>query len=353
MDIDALLAQVVAHHAPDLHLKVGQPPVIRLPSGDMFVTDKMGPLTESALRDVAQKVAGPDKYALFQKQKEVDFSYGSNSSGRFRVNLYLDKEGIAMAFRSIPEKAPTLEEMGLPSIFADFVMKPRGLVLVTGPTGSGKSTTLAAMINHVNEHRKCHIITIEDPIEFVHEPKSALITQREVFAHTDSFATAIRSSLRQDPDVILVGEMRDLETIAAAITLAETGHLVLSTLHTSDAPQTVDRMIDVFPAYQQQQIRAELSSSLLAVVAQTLVPRMDGQGRVPAFEIMVVNDAIRNCIKESNTHQIYSMMQIGKSEGMRTLDDSLAQLVGQGVIFRDSALAKVHDVEAFNRTCKL
>ena len=292
MDINAILKQVVDHHAPDLHLKVGRPPIIRQPNGELFITEQMAPATEEEIVEVAKLVAGPERFKLFEEQKEVDFSYGAPNLGRFRVNLYLDKEGTALAFRAIPDQVPSLEQMGLPGLFGEFVMKPRGLVLVTGPTGSGKSTTLAAMIDHVNTQRKCHIITIEDPIEFVHASKNALITQREVNSHTDSFSTAIRSSLRQDPDVILVGEMRDLETIAAAITLAETGHLVLSTLHTTDAAQTVDRMIDVFPAYQQQQIRAQLSVALLGVISQTLVPRADGKGRAAAFEIMLMNDAL-------------------------------------------------------------
>ncbi|MBT7484231.1 PilT/PilU family type 4a pilus ATPase, partial [Candidatus Peregrinibacteria bacterium] len=279
----------------------------------------------------------------------VDFSYGAPDVGRFRVNLYQDKEGMALAFRSIPSEPPSLEQMGLPQIFGDFVMKSRGLVLVTGPTGSGKSTTLAAMIDYANINRKAHIITIEDPIEFIHNSKNALITQREVNSHTNSFSTAIRSALRQDPDIVLVGEMRDLETIAAAITLAETGHLVLSTLHTTDAAQTVDRMIDVFPAYQQEQIRAQLSVGLLGVISQTLVPRIDGEGRAAAFEVMIMNDAMRNCVKEGQTHQIYSMLQIGKSEGMQTLDDSLADLVANGTVSPEAAMAKAHDVEAFKQ----
>ena len=349
MDIDAILKQVMDHHAPDLHLQVGRAPIIRMPNGELFFTDQMQPLTQEDMMAIAQKVSGPDKYKLFEQVKEVDFSYGS-PMGRFRVNLYQDKEGIALAFRSIPAEVPTMQQLGLPKLFGDFVMKPHGLVLVTGPTGSGKSTTLAAMVNHVNENKKGHILTIEDPIEFVHTSKNALVTQREVNSHTDSFENAIRAALRQDPDVILVGEMRDLETIAAAVTLAETGHLVLSTLHTTDAAQTVDRIIDVFPSYQQQQIRAQLSAALIAVVSQALVPRADGKGRIPAFEIMVMNDAIRNCVKEGTTHQIYSMIQIGRAEGMQTLDDSLAALWARDLIPEACALGKAHDVDAMKRS---
>ncbi len=349
MDIDLILKQVVESHAPDLHLKVGSPPVIRQSNGELFSTDKMPALTEEEILAIAQKVAGEKKFLIFQEHKEVDFSYGSPNVGRFRVNLYQEKEGTALAFRSIPSSPPSLESMGLPPIFGEFAMKPRGLILVTGPTGSGKSTTLASMIDYANTNRKCHIITVEDPIEFIHTSKNALITQREVNSHTDSFSTAIRSALRQDPDVVLVGEMRDLETIAAAITLAETGHLVLSTLHTTDAAQTVDRMIDVFPAYQQEQIRAQLSVGLLGVISQTLVPRADGKGRAAAFEILVMNDAMRNCVKEGQTHQIYSMLQIGKSEGMQTLDDSLADLVANGTVTPEAAMAKAHDIEAFKQ----
>jgi twitching motility protein PilT len=349
MDINAILQQVADHHAPDLHLKVGRSPVIRMPNGDLFFSDQSASLSEEEMTVIAQQVAGPDKFKLFEMQKEVDFSYGA-SMGRFRVNLYKDKEGTAMAFRSIPAEVPTLESLGLPALFGELVMKSHGLVLVTGPTGSGKSTTLAAMLNHVNENRKGHILTIEDPIEFIHSSKNSLITQREVNSHTDSFARAIRSSLRQDPDVVLVGEMRDLETIAAAITLAETGHLVLSTLHTTDAAQTVDRVVDVFPSHQQQQIRAQLSLALVGVVSQTLVPRKDGQGRMAAFEIMLGNTAIRNCIKEGTTHQIYSMLQIGRSEGMQTLDDSLAALVAHDLVVESDALGKVHDADAFRRS---
>ena len=257
----------------------------------------------------------------------------------------MEVDGTAIAFRSIPEEIPTMDGMGLPPILKSFTTKMKGLVVVTGPTGSGKSTTLAAMVNEINMSRRAHIITVEDPIEFVHHSKLALITQREVGQHTQSFPDAIRSAMRQDPDVILVGEMRDLETISSAITLAETGHLVLATLHTQDAAQTVDRMIDVFPPHQQAQVRTQLSTTLLGVASQRLIPKADQSGRVLALEVLVRNDAITNCIKEGNTHQIYSMMQIGKEDGMVTLDASLANLFKRGLISESDMLIRAHDVE--------
>lgn len=281
--------------------------------------------------------------AKYREKREVDTSYAVMGMGRFRVNAFIDSDGPAVAFRSIPSEVPTLFHLGLPEILKRFTQKSKGLVVVTGPTGCGKSTTLAAMVHEINQSRRVHIITIEDPIEFVHSPKLALITQREVGTHTRSFPDAMRSALREDPDVILVGEMRDLETISAAITLAETGHLVLATLHTQDAPQTIDRMIDSFPSHQQEQVRTQLSTTLLGVVAQRLIPRVDGGGRILALEILVRNDAITNCIKEGNTHQIYSMMQIGKEDGMITLDSSLAELFRNGLISEQDMLLRAQD----------
>lgn len=345
MDINAYLKTVADSQSPDLHLKVGRVPIVRLSDGNLYEMENAETVTAELMDDVAKTILSEGKYEQFKANQEVDGSYAVMGVGRFRVNVYVEADGPAIAFRSIPHEIPSLEGMGFPEVIKNFTKMSRGLVVVTGPTGSGKSTTLAAMVNEINSSRRAHIITIEDPIEFVHASKNALVTQREVGLHTESFPAAIRSALRQDPDVILVGEMRDLETIAAAITLAETGHLVLGTLHTQDAPQTVDRMIDVFPPHQQQQIRAQLSTTLLGVVAQNLVPRVDGKGRIAALEVLVRNDAITNCIKEGNTHQIYSMMQIGKEDGMQTLDMALAALFSQGLISEQDMMAKAHDPE--------
>lgn len=345
MDLSEILKKVAENNAPDLHLHVGMAPVVRLPNGDLYPLEGLAPLTEAQILAIGEKIAGPTKFQVFKEHKEVDFSYGIKDVGRFRVNFYLEKNGPAVAFRVIHDQIPSLAQLGFPEVLNTLALKPRGLVLVTGPTGSGKSTTIASLIDLVNSTRRCHILTIEDPIEYVHYTKKSVITQREVSQHTESFLSAIRSSLRQDPDVILVGEMRDLEAISAAITLAETGHLVFSTLHTVDVAQTVDRIIDVFPGNQQQQVRAQLASSLQGVVSQTLIPKCDGNGRVAAYEIMLVNEAISNCIKEGNTAQIYSMIQIGKEKGMITLDESLSELCMKGLISEKSAIGKARDPE--------
>lgn len=349
MDLRQLLEQVVLHHSSDLHMKVGLPPVVRLVNGDLYPVEGLPSFSVKDILEMARTITSSEKFSIFEEKNEVDFSYGLPHLGRFRVNFYMEKDGPAIAFRVIPDQIPSADALLLPAVVHTLAMKPRGLVLVTGPTGSGKSTTLASMIDFINHNRRCHILTIEDPIEFVFEPVKAFITQREIDYHTKSFATAMRSAFRQDPDVIMVGEMRDLETISAAVTLAESGHLVLSTLHTTDAPQTIDRVIDVFPSHQQQQIRMQLSLSLQGVISQTIIPRSDGKGRVVAFEIMISNDAVRNCIKEANVHQIYSMMQIGRAGGMQTLDDALNILYKKGLITRESALSKAHDAEFLNR----
>lgn len=345
MDINNYLKEVVNSHSPDLHLKVGRVPIVRLSNGDLYEMQNAEILTETVMESVLKSVLPEEKFKELEAGMEVDSSYAVLGAGRFRVNAYQETDGAAIAFRSIPEAIPTMDGLGLPDVLKNFTGKSKGLVVVTGPTGSGKSTTLASMVNEINHTRRCHIITVEDPIEFVHQSKLALVTQREVGQHTKSFPNAIRSAMRQDPDVILVGEMRDLETISAAITLAETGHLVLATLHTQDAAQTVDRMIDVFPPHQQSQVRTQLSTSLIGVVAQRLIPKADQSGRVMALEIMVRNDAITNCIKEGNTHQIYSMMQIGKEDGMLTLDASLASLFKRGLISEEDMLSRAHDPE--------
>lgn len=348
MDINLYLKQVAESKSPDLHLKVGRVPVVRLTDGQLYDMQNSEVLTKESMEAVIKQILGDKKYVIYKEKQEVDGSYAADGVGRFRVNVFTEIDGPAIALRSIPEIIPTLSGLGYPEILRDFTKKNRGLIVVTGPTGSGKSTTLAAMVNEINCTRRAHILTIEDPIEFIHKSNKSLISQREVGMHTDSFPAAIKSALREDPNVILIGEMRDLETIAAAITLAETGHLVLATLHTQDAALTVDRMIDVFPPTQQQQIRAQLSTTLLGIVAQTLIPRKDGNGRVVAFEILVRNDAITNCIKEGTTHQIYSMMQIGKADGMMTLDTSLATLLKEGVITEEFAKAKAHDPDLVN-----
>lgn len=319
--------------------------MVRMPNGEIYEMQDAETMTSKTIEEVIAQILTEEKMVLFRDRKEVDTSFAIMGAGRFRVNVYWDMDGPAAAFRNIPSQIPSLQSLGLPATLKGFTQKSKGLVVVTGPTGSGKSTTLAAMLDEINSTRRVHILTVEDPIEFVHTAKMALITQREVGAHTHSFPDAIRAALREDPDVILVGEMRDLETISAAITLAETGHLVLATLHTQDAPQTIDRMIDIFPPSQQSQIRTQLSTTLLGVVAQRLIPRIDNQGRVLALEILVRNDAVTNCIKEGNTHQIYSMMQIGREDGMLTLDNSLADLFKAGYIAQEDMLLRAHDPE--------
>ncbi|MBU0578125.1 type IV pilus twitching motility protein PilT [Patescibacteria group bacterium] len=344
IDLKNIMQIVTEEGSPDLHLQVGQPPVIRLRNGDLSSLD-MPAISKEDVEAVIEEVLTSKQKESYKAKHQVDFSYSIPNLSRFRVNVFDERNGPSVAFRSISESIPTFEELGLNDTVRSLAMQPHGLVLVTGQTGMGKSTTLASIVDYINENKKSHIITIEDPIEFVYQKKQALITQRELNVHTHSFADAIKGALRQDPNVVMVGEMRDLETIAAAITLAETGHLVLSTLHTSDAAQTVDRIIDVFPPYQQQQIRAQLSVCLRGVISQVLVPRADNQGRVAAREIMLVNDAIKNCISKGETHQIYSIMQIGAGEGMVLIDNALGDLCKAGVITPEEALSKASDPE--------
>ncbi len=346
MDIREILMQVKEHNAPDVHLKVGQPPIVRLPEGDIYISDKIAHLTETDIQAIVNAITPAEKRKVFDEDFEVDFSFTLDGAGRFRVNLYKDKEGTALAIRSIPDTLPDGVQFGVPEVVMNLSNLPRGLVLITGPTGSGKSTTLSIIIDKINRERKAHIITIEDPIEFVHTSKASIVTQRELGTHTKSFPNAIRSSLRQNPDVVMVGEMRDLETIMAALTLAETGHLVFSTLHTQDAPQTINRIVDCFPQMQKQQIMAQLALTLKGVVSQTLLPRKDGKGRVCAYEVLITNDGVSSCIKDGKTHQLYSMMQIGKDQGMRLLDDDLARLVEEKIIDKQIAFAKARDIES-------
>lgn len=350
MDFKALIQEVIAGGYSDLHLHVGQHPIVRLKTGDIGALDKYPALTREEVDTVITTITNEQQKKKFDEEYEYDFSYHAGDASRFRVNIYQERHGPAVAFRAISQTIPTLESLGMGPAVKQLLHAPHGLILVTGPTGSGKSTTLASMIDYINANRSAHIITIEDPIEYVYENKNCLITQRELNVHTHSFTNSIKSALRQDPNVVMVGEMRDLETIAAAMTLAETGHLVLSTLHTTDAAQTVDRVVDVFPAYQQQQIRTQLSNTIRAVISQQLVPRADGQGRIAAREIMISNDGIRNCINKAQVHQIYSMIQIGASEGMILMDQSLENLVNQGFITKEEALSKASDIETLSAT---
>lgn len=345
MEINEILKESVKKGASDVHIGVGTPPMFRI--GGELVSFGDAKLTKEDTRKLVYSMLTSDQAKVFEEEYELDFSYGIPEA-RFRVNVYLDIGGIASALRIIPATIPTMEEIGMPEAAYKFARLPRGLVLVTGPTGSGKSTSLAAMIDLINSERNCHIITIEDPIEFIYQRKKAVINQRELTIHTKSFAHALKHALREDPDVLLVGEMRDLETIAAAITLAETGHLVFSTLHTIDTAQTVDRIIDVFPPYQQQQIRAQLSMALEGVISQQLLARVGG-GRVAAREIMIVNSAISNLIREGKAHQIYGVIQTSTSIGMRTMEQNLKELYEKGLISYEEAISKSSNPDELRR----
>jgi len=342
MIIEDLLKELVESRGSDLHISSGLPPVKRVDG--KLERMEYPPLTSEQVEQLLFPMMSNDQRRRLEQDWELDFSYGIKGMGRFRVNFYKDKGSYAAAFRTITSEAPTLENMNMPPIVTEVAQKPRGLVLVTGPTGSGKSTTLAAMIDYINRTRAEHILTIEDPIEFVHKSKMSVIHQRELGMDTRSFANALKSALREDPDIILVGEMRDHETIALALTAAETGHLVFGTLHTSSASQTIDRIIDVFPQGQQQQIRVQLANSLVAVFAQTLLPKQlpDGtsKGRVMAQEIMIVTPAIANLIRESKAAQIYSTIQTSSESGMQTLEAALANLVNEGLVTVENAMAK-------------
>jgi twitching motility protein PilT len=335
--IDELLREALQQGASDLHLSAGEPPALRV-HGDLVRT-KRPALGADAVGELVCSIMSPKQREQFEREHEVDFSCELAGNGRFRVNVFVHSRGPGAVLRAIPTKVPSLDSLELPPVLKELCTRERGLILVTGPTGSGKSTTLAAMVDAINETWDGHILTVEDPIEFVHQPKRCFVNQREVGPHTGSFANALRSALREDPDVILIGEMRDLETIALALTAAETGHLVFGTLHTSSAPKTVDRIIDVFPAGQQAQIRTMLAESLEAVVAQTLLKKKGG-GRVAACEILVGAPAVRNLIREGKLHQIPSMMQTGQRLGMQPLDMAIADLVKRGLIERSEAPAR-------------
>ena len=345
VDIAQLLAFAVKNNASDLHLSSGVPPMIRV-DGDMKRIN-MPALSHKEVHSMVYDIMNDKQRKSYEEFFETDFSFEIPKLARFRVNAFNQNRGAGAVFRTIPSKILTLEELNCPRVFGELALKPRGLVLVTGPTGSGKSTTLAAMVNHLNESEYGHILTVEDPIEFVHESKKCLVNQREVFTQTHSFANALRSALREDPDAILVGELRDLETIRLAMTAAETGHLVFGTLHTSSAAKTIDRIIDVFPGEEKDMVRAMLSESLVAVISQTLCKTRDGNGRVAAHEIMLGSPAIRNLIREAKVAQMYSIIQTGQAQGMQTLDQCLADLVRRGQITPAEARSKARSPENF------
>jgi twitching motility protein PilT len=335
--VDDLLTRLVAAKGSDLHLSVGSRPVMRI-YGALVEVESAPRLDSEMVRNGIYQILTQAQREKFEETLELDLAYSLRGVGRFRMNVFKQRSSLGAAFRVIPYEIPPLESLGLPKVVAGFAELPKGLVLVTGPTGSGKSTTLAAIVDTINRNQRKHIITIEDPIEFLHTHRRSVVDQREVGTDTFSFAIALRQALRQDPDVIMVGEMRDFETIAAAITAAETGHLVFATLHTQDAPQAIDRIIDVFPSHQQAQIRVQLASSLQAVLTQQLISRIDRPGRVVAVEVLTATPAVRNVIREAKSHQLYSIMQSGAQFGMQTMDSALLALVRSGQISKESAL---------------
>jgi twitching motility protein PilT len=338
LNIDTLLAELVEQNGSDLHVTVGSHPVARV-RGELVRLETFPKLTAEDTLELLYRIMSTEQQKQLEINRQLDLSYSIPGLARFRVNVYSQRESLAAAFRLIPMGLKTLEELNLPSSLHELTKKPRGLVLVTGPTGSGKSTTLAALIDEINRNRADHIITIEDPIEFLHRHKRCIVNQREIGADAPSFAAALRAALRQDPDVVLLGEMRDLETTSTALTAAETGHLVFATLHTQSAPGTVDRIIDQFPSEQQEQIRMQLAGTLQGIVTQALLPSADGTGRVPVLEILLPDDAVRNLIRQARVEQIYSVMQTGTQRGMQTLEQALADLALRGVVTKESAMA--------------
>jgi twitching motility protein PilT len=337
LSIDTLLEQMVARNASDLHVTAGTPPAIRV-RGHIQPLESAPALTSEDLQQLLYRILSSEQQKHLEIKRQLDLAYSVPGLARFRVNVYFQRGTLGAAFRLIPHELKTLEELGLPSSLHVLTQKPRGIVLVTGPTGSGKSTTLAAMIDEINRTRSEHILTIEDPIEFLHRHKRCIVNQREIGPDAISFGEALRGALRQDPDVILLGEMRDLETIGTALTAAETGHLVFGTVHTQSAPSTIDRLIDVFPAAQQEQIRIQIAATLQGVVTQTLLPTADGKGRAPSIEILLPDDAVRNLIRQAKVEQIYSVMQTSTGRGMQTMEQSLSELVLRGVISIEIAL---------------
>lgn len=346
--IDDLLRELVANEASDLHIKAGQPPVFRI-HGDLKRYTKFPPLDAEGTKRLLLSIVNAERRERLYSFKELDLSYHVPGLSRFRVNMFWQRHNLGAVFRVIPFKIRTIDDLFMPQVCKTLALLPRGLILVTGPTGSGKSTSLAAMIHHINTSKRSHIMTIEDPIEYVHEDRMSIINQRELSTDTHAFSEALKHVMRQNPDVILVGEMRDLETIQLAITAAETGHLVLSTLHTVDAAQTIDRIVDVFDPEQQAQIRTQLSVTLQAVISQTLLPTVDGKGRVAAFEVMTATSSIRTIIRDGKTHQLYHDIQTGASLGMQTLDGSLLDLLRNGKIDYEHALAKCSQPQDFQR----
>lgn len=345
MDIKELLSLTIQKGASDLHLTDGEPPVLRI-DGKLMRTN-LPILRREDLKRLIYSILNDTQKEEFERKWELDFSLFLPGLDRFRVNVHLQRQSVEAAFRRVPLVIPTIEELRLPPIIREFALKPNGLVIITGPTGVGKTTTLAAMIDLINNERECLIISIEDPIEFIHTNKKAIIKQREVYSDTKSFAEALRHALRQDPNVIVVGEMRDLETISTTLTAAETGHLVLATLHTPNAPQTIQRIIDVFPPYQQRQVRLQLADCLQAVVSQLLLPLASGKGRIVACEIMVATPGIRNLIREEEIEQIPTLMQTGAQYGMKTMDKAIKELYSQGLISLETALSRVRNPEEF------
>lgn len=339
MEIEELLKLLIDKGASDLHLRVGTPPVLRI-DGRLVVLDDLSPVTcDDAVR-MFELITTQEQRDTFFRDKELDFAYTLGQLVRFRINVMWQRKTISIACRVVSFEIPTIDELELPQICKRLILEPRGLILVTGHTGAGKSTTMAAMIRHLNENRGCNVICIEDPIEYQHQNIKSIIAQRELGDDTKSFHIALVHALRHDPDVIVVGEMRDLDTISTAIRAAETGHLVMSTLHTTDAPQTIDRIIDIFPPYQQTQIRLQLSQVVLAILSQTLLPRAEGKGRIAAFEIVIANPAIRNLIRDKRTFEIPSYMQLHNQDGMHTLEDALADLVKRGKVTKEEAMMR-------------
>jgi twitching motility protein PilT len=343
MDVNDIITEGCKRLASDVHITVGVPPIFRI-NGELVKYGEAA-LTQMDTEVFVRQVMTDEQFDKLVSRGDIDFSYAIPGYSRFRVNAYKQRGSFGMALRIIPYGIPTMESLGLPPIIGELTKLPRGLILVTGPTGAGKSTTLATMIDKINRERACHIVTLEDPIEYLHKHNKAMVNQREIGTDSQDFLTGLRSTLRQDPDVILVGEMRDLDTISIAVTAAETGHLVLSTLHTIGAAETIDRIIDVFPPYQQRQIRVQLASVLQAVITQQLLPRIDRKGRVPALEVMIATPAIRNMIREEKVHQIQTAIKTGSKYQMQTMDDSLLSLYNKGLISKDKLVSQAVNVE--------